>query len=108
MTEPLESAVDTVINSDFVERITMSFSLFAVVAEHPERNKTRPSKLDRGMLYRQSTDGLGARVALLQSPIPPIVPTSLLNPCDYTKPKRRSPLTPSCNTTTKREVSFYP
>jgi hypothetical protein len=34
-------------------------------------NKTRPSEPGRGMLYQQSTGALGARVALLQSPIPP-------------------------------------
>ena len=42
MTEPFGRAVDRVINSDFVERITMSFSLWAVVAEHSRKQNSQP------------------------------------------------------------------
>ena len=42
MTELFASAVDSVINSDFVERITMSFSLSAVVAEHSKKQNSQP------------------------------------------------------------------
>ena len=36
MTEPLGN-MDRAMNGDFVEKLTMSFSLCAVVAEHPEK-----------------------------------------------------------------------
>ncbi len=49
----------------------MSFSLWAVFAEASA--KTRPRTRDRGLRYLQTTDELGAQVALLQSPIPPVV-----------------------------------
>jgi len=42
MTEPFASAVAAAINSDFVERIKMSFSLCAVVAEHSKKQNSQP------------------------------------------------------------------
>jgi hypothetical protein len=42
MTEPFGNAVNTAINSDFVERITMSFSLWAVVAKHSQKRNSQP------------------------------------------------------------------
>jgi hypothetical protein len=42
MTEPRASAVAAAINSDFVERITMSFSHWAVVAEHSQKQNSQP------------------------------------------------------------------
>ena len=42
MTEPFGSAADREINSDFVERITMSFSLWAVVAKHSRKQNSQP------------------------------------------------------------------
>ena len=67
MTEPIGSAPDGEMNSDFVERITMSFSLSAVVAEHSHGN-SRPQNLKPGVgMHPQSTDELSAPVALLQS-----------------------------------------
>ena len=69
MTEPFPSPEDTVINSDFVERRTMSLSLWTVVAEHSNGN-SRPQNLKPGVgMHPQSTDELSAQVALLQSPI---------------------------------------
>ena len=66
MTEPFPSPEDTVINSDFVERRTMSFSLWTVVAEHSNGN-SRPQNLKPGVgMHPQSTDELSAPVALLQ------------------------------------------
>jgi len=41
MTEPVGSVMDRVI-SDFVERITMSFSLCAMVAEHSKKQNPQP------------------------------------------------------------------
>jgi|GEM_PF-7000085 len=42
MTEPIGSALVGEMNSDFVERITMSFSLSAVVAEHSKKQNPQP------------------------------------------------------------------
>ena len=50
----------------------MSFSLGAVFAEAKPK-KPDPAERDRGLRYLQTTDELGAQVALLQSPIPPVV-----------------------------------
>ena len=67
MTEPFPSPVDTLINSDFVERRTMSFSLWTVVAEHSNGN-SQPQNVKPGVgMHPQSTDELSAPVALLQS-----------------------------------------
>jgi hypothetical protein len=67
MTEPFPSPEDSLINSDFVERRTMSFSLWTVVAEHSNGN-SRPQNLKPGVgMHPQSTDELSAPVALLQS-----------------------------------------
>jgi hypothetical protein len=67
MTEPFPSPENTVINSDFVESRTMSFSLWTVVAEHSNAN-SRPQNLKPGVgMHPQSTDELSAPVALLQS-----------------------------------------
>ncbi len=48
MTEPFGSAVNPVISSDFVEKMMMSFSLLAMVAEHPERTKPGPASWTGG------------------------------------------------------------
>ncbi len=67
MTKPLPSPEDSLINSDFVERRTMSFSLWTVVAEHSHGN-SRPQNLKPGVgMHPPSTDELSAPVALLQS-----------------------------------------
>jgi hypothetical protein len=67
MTKPFPSPQDSPINSDFVERRTMSFSLWTVVAEHSNAN-SRPQNLKPGVgMHPQSTDELSAPVALLQS-----------------------------------------
>jgi hypothetical protein len=36
------------------------------------KQKPDPARRDRGLRYLQTTDDLGAQVALLQSPIPPV------------------------------------
>ena len=67
MTEPFPSPEDSLINSDFVERRTMSFSLWTVVAEHSNGN-SQPQNVKPGVgMHPQSTDELSAPVALLQS-----------------------------------------
>lgn len=42
MTKPSSRTVDRVINSDFVERRTMSFSLWTMVAEHSKKQNSQP------------------------------------------------------------------
>ena len=42
MTEPFASAVDREMNSDFVEKRTMSLSLCAMVAEHSKKQSSQP------------------------------------------------------------------
>ena len=74
MTSPFGSVVDTVINSDFVERRTMSFSLWAVFAEYSKKTPGSGFWPGRERMHPQSTGGLSARVALLQSPILPAAP----------------------------------
>jgi hypothetical protein len=48
---------------------TISFSLWAVVAEHSRETPGRSPGHSRERMHPQSTDGLSAQVALLQSPI---------------------------------------
>jgi hypothetical protein len=48
---------------------TISFSLWAVVAQHIRETPGRSSGRSRERMHPQSTDGLSAQVALLQSPI---------------------------------------
>jgi uncharacterized small protein (DUF1192 family) len=51
----------------------MSFSLATVFADASKKAKPDPAARDQGLLFLQTTDELGAQVALLQSPIPPVV-----------------------------------
>jgi hypothetical protein len=51
----------------------MSFSLGAVFAAAFQKQKPDPATRDRGLLFLQTTDALGAQVALLQSLILPVV-----------------------------------
>ena len=58
MTEPIGSALDGEMNSDFVERITMSLSLSAVVAEHSKKqNSNSHFDIEVGWLDYIPTDG---------------------------------------------------
>jgi hypothetical protein len=52
----------------------MSFSLGTVFAAARPKTRSRTGR-DRGLRDLQTTDALGAQVALLQSPIPPAVAT---------------------------------
>jgi len=56
-------------NGGCAARITISFSLWAVVAEHARETPGSSAGSCRERMHPQSTDGLSARVALLQSPI---------------------------------------
>jgi len=48
---------------------TISFSLWTVFAEHTQKTPGSSSGSCRERMHPQSTDGLSAQVALLQSPI---------------------------------------
>ena len=56
----------------------MSFSLWAVVANHPEKKTPGPGNRSRERMPPQSTDELSAPVALLQSRILSAVPRPYL------------------------------
>jgi hypothetical protein len=56
-------------NGGCAARMTISFSLWAVVAEPASRTPGSSTGSCRERMHPQSTDGLSARVALLQSPI---------------------------------------
>ena len=64
---------------------TMSFSLWAVVANHPEKKTPGPGNRSRDRMSPQSTDELSAPVALLQSRILSAVP----RPCLDRPPNRK-------------------
>ena len=56
-------------NGGCAARITISFSLWAVFAENTGKTPGSSTSSRRERMHPQSTDGLSARVALLQSPI---------------------------------------
>src|ERR1019366_3157372 len=64
-TPPVRSAN----NGGCAARITISFSLWAVFAKHSQETPGRSPGHSRERMHPQSTDGLSAQVALLQSPI---------------------------------------
>jgi len=54
---------------DFIDSPTISFSLWTVFAEHTPKTPGSSLSSCRERMHPQSTDGLSAQVALLQSPI---------------------------------------
>jgi len=56
-------------NGGGADRITISFSLWTGFAEHARKTPGSCTGSCRERMHPQSTDGLSARVALLQSPI---------------------------------------
>jgi len=71
MTEPVGSVMDRVI-SDFVERITMSFSLCAMVAEHPRKQNSQPQNWLRPGADASAIHGrLGCSGCTPAEPYPP-------------------------------------
>jgi len=72
MTEPFARAVDSGINSDFVDRRTMSFSLYAVVAEHAKKQNSRPQNWLRPGADASAIHGrLGCSGCTPAEPYPP-------------------------------------
>ena len=72
MTEPFASAVDREMNSDFVERRTMSFSLCAMVAEHSKKQNSQPQNWLRPGADASAIHGrLGCSGCTPAEPYPP-------------------------------------
>jgi hypothetical protein len=91
MTEPLGSVVDRVINSDFVERITMSFSLYAMVAEHSKKQNSQPQNWLRPGADASAIHGrLGCSGCTPAEPYPPNRASQHTEPTRANQPKRAS------------------
>lgn len=72
MTQALEHDRDREINSDFVDRNTMSFSLYAMVAEHSETQNSRPQNCLRPGADASAIHGrLGCSGCTPAEPYPP-------------------------------------
>ena len=70
MTEPVTRALGPAINSDFVEEMTMSFSLWTVVAE-PSKRDPRPQQLGPGADASAIHGRLGCSGCTPAEPYPP-------------------------------------
>jgi hypothetical protein len=71
MTEPFENSIGWEMNSDFVENITMSFSLWAVVAKHAKKQNSQPQKLRLGADASAIHGRLGCSGCTPAEPYPP-------------------------------------
>jgi hypothetical protein len=72
MTEPVTRALGTAINSDFVEGMTMSFSLYAMVAETPKKQNSQPQNSLRPGADASAIHGrLGCSGCTPAEPYPP-------------------------------------
>jgi hypothetical protein len=71
MTEPFKSPIGWEMNSDFVENITMSFSLWAVVAKHSKKQNSQPQKLRLGADASAIHGRLGCSGCTPAEPYPP-------------------------------------
>ena len=108
MTESLGSAVNTVINSDFVERITMSFSLCAMVAEHSKKQNSQPQNwLKLGADASAIHGRLGCSGCTPAEPYPPNRASEHTEPTRANQPKRVS-AADGLVQNNNREISFYP
>ena len=89
MTEPFGSAVDGEMNSDFVERITMSFSLCAVVAEHSRKQNSQPQNWLRPGADASAIHGrLGCSGCTPAEPYPPSRANKHTEPVRSNQPKK--------------------
>ena len=89
MTEPFGSAVDGEMNSDFVERITMSFSLWAVVAEHSRKQNSQPQNWLRPGADASAIHGrLGCSGCTPAEPYPPSRANKHTEPARWNPPKK--------------------
>ena len=89
MTELFGRAVDRVINSDFVERITMSFSLWAVVAEQSRKQNSQPQNWLRLGADASAIHGrLGCSGCTPAEPYPPNRGNKHTEPARPNQPKK--------------------
>jgi hypothetical protein len=109
MTEPF-AKVDTAMNSDCVEKLTMSFSLCAVVAEHPEKQNPA-QQAGPGDAFLQSTGRLGCSGCTPAEPYPPNRANKHTRPARANQSKNAAALRPRTTLpkiTTTQEIAFYP
>ena len=108
MIKPRESTVDRVMSSDFVETITMSFSLCPVVAEHSRKPISQPQQGLRPGADASAIHGrLGCSGCTPAEPDPPKRAHKLTPPADHANPKRW-PLPRLCQTTPTKKIALYP
>ena len=89
MTEPIGSALVGELNSDFVERITMSFSLSAVVAEHSKKQNPQPQNWLRLGADASAIHGrLGCSGCTPAEPYPPNRGNKHTQPARWSHPKK--------------------
>ena len=89
MTEPIGSALDGEMNSDFVERITMSLSLSAVVAEHSKKQNSQPQNWLRLGADASAIHGrLGCSGCTPAEPYPPNRENKPTEPARSNQPKK--------------------
>ena len=89
MTEPFGRAVDGEMNSDFVERITMSFSLCAVVAEQSGKQNSQPQNWLRPGADASAIHGrLGCSGCTPAEPYPPSRANKHTEPARWNPPKK--------------------
>ena len=94
MNKPLGSVVDRVINSDFVERITMSFSLSPAVAEHSKKPNSQPQNWLRLGADASAIHGrLGCSGCTPAEPYPPNRANKHTPPARWNHPKKGMPAT---------------
>ena len=90
MTKPFGSAVDRAINSDFVERRTMSFSLWTMVAEHSKKHNSQPQNWLRPGADASAIHGrLGCSGCTPAEPYPPNRANKHTEPARGNHPKIR-------------------
>jgi hypothetical protein len=108
MTESFGRAVNTAINSDFVERITMSFSLCAMVAEHSKKQNSKPQNWLRLGADASAIHGrLGCSGCTPAEPYPPNRASEHTEPTRASQSKRLSGAEGFVQNN-NREISLYP
>ena len=91
MTEPVGRGVDRTIKSDFVERSTMSFSLWAMVAEHSKKQNSQPQNWLRPGADASAIHGrYGCSGCTPAEPYPPNRANEHTKPIRANQPKRAS------------------
>jgi len=109
MTEPFGSATDREINSDFVERITMSFSLWAVVAKHSRKQNSQPQNWLRLGADASAIHGrLGCSGCTPAEPYPPSRANKPTEPERSNQPKKAIAAVGSIQNNKRAKSPFLP